>query len=74
MTSVSHAGSVTLLLMVCCICAASLRSQTQRKKKYGFQQLGHSVDIFNDSPTDSDEELDVKFLKQSTRPKIKSKY
>lgn len=69
----SQAGSVMLLLMICCICVASLRSQTQRKKKYSFHQLGHSVDIFNDSPSDSDEELDFKFLKQSTRPKMKSK-
>lgn len=73
MTFLYLLGSVTLLLMICCICVASLRSQAQRKKKYGFHQLGHSVDIFNDSPSDSDEASDIKFLRQSTRPKMKSK-
>ncbi|KAK8398384.1 hypothetical protein O3P69_003938 [Scylla paramamosain] len=70
---VLFAGSVTLLLMVCCLFTASLRSQANRKKKYGFQQLGHSVDIFNDSPSASDEESEVKFLRESTRPKMKKK-
>lgn len=67
------AGSVTLLLMICCLCTASLRSQANRKKKYGFHQLGSYVDIFNDSPSASDEEPDTKFLRESTRPKLKSK-
>lgn len=31
------------------------------------------MDIFNDSPSASDEESEVKFLRESTRPKMKKK-
>ncbi|XP_071532744.1 carboxypeptidase D-like [Panulirus ornatus] len=67
------AGSVTLLLMVCCLCIASIRSQAQRKKTYGFHQLSHSVDIFNDSSSASEDETEAKLLRENTKSKMKKK-
>ncbi|XP_064099960.1 carboxypeptidase D-like isoform X1 [Macrobrachium nipponense] len=62
------AGSLTLLCMICCLCVATVRSHTQRRKKYGFQQLAQSVDIFNDSSTSEDES---NLVNGSSRTKVR---
>ncbi|XP_037777657.1 carboxypeptidase D-like isoform X2 [Penaeus monodon] len=67
------AGSLTLLLMVCCLCVATLRSKHQRRKQYGFYQLGNAADIFNDSSSGSDDETQIRFLNGATKNKVKSK-
>ncbi|XP_042241968.1 carboxypeptidase D-like isoform X3 [Homarus americanus] len=67
------AGSVILLLMICCLCIATVRSQNQRRKTYGFHQLNHSVDIFNDTSSASEDETAINFLNGGTKNKIKKK-
>ncbi|KAG7157912.1 Carboxypeptidase D-like [Homarus americanus] len=65
--------SVILLLMICCLCIATVRSQNQRRKTYGFHQLNHSVDIFNDTSSASEDETAINFLNGGTKNKIKKK-
>ena len=48
-----------------------MRSSKERRKAYGFQQLGQSIDIFNDDS--SDDENEVKFLNGHAQLKNKSK-
>ncbi|XP_045606806.2 carboxypeptidase D isoform X3 [Procambarus clarkii] len=67
------AGSISLLLMICCLCIATVRSQQHRRKVYGFHQLSHSVDIFNDSPSASEDETSMNFINGSTKNKVKKK-
>ncbi|KAK7026825.1 hypothetical protein SK128_005653, partial [Halocaridina rubra] len=59
-------GSVTLLLLICCLCIATVRSSRNRKKSYGFHQLRQNIDIFNDSSTESDEEVKFQFLSENS--------
>ncbi|KAK8751224.1 hypothetical protein OTU49_013547, partial [Cherax quadricarinatus] len=69
------AGSIMLLLMICCLCIATVRSQQQRRKVYGFHQLNHSVDIFNDSSSASEGETttDLISVGGGAKNKIKKK-
>lgn len=73
MVFVIIAGSLTLLLMVCCLCVATLRSKHHRRKQYGFYQLGNAADIFNDSSSGSDDETQIRFLNGATKNKVKKK-
>lgn len=66
------------MVMVCCLVVVTLRSQSKRRKAYGFQQLtNHSINIFQDDTSASDEE-DIKFLPPGAavgaKSKVKSKY
>ncbi|CAL4060287.1 unnamed protein product, partial [Meganyctiphanes norvegica] len=71
MVFVILAGSSTLLLMVLLLCVVTMRSAKERRKAYGFTEIGQSIDIFNDDSTD--DEKDVKFLNGYGQPKSKSK-
>ncbi|KAK3865556.1 hypothetical protein Pcinc_028850 [Petrolisthes cinctipes] len=73
MVFVLMAGTLSMMLMVCCLVVVTLRSQAKRRKVYGFQQLtNHSINIFQDDSSASDDE-DIKFLVPGLGTGAKSK-
>lgn len=72
-------GTLCLLAMVCCLTVVTLRSQSKRRKAYGFHQLtNHSINIFQDDDTSASDDEDIKFLPPGAaagaKSKVKSKY